>query len=97
MNSNGKVFSKTRTMTRSICGDSGVVNLVLDSFIVSRMVIRSLFSYRAMLMSHPLPGQCTVNLQLVSADKYLSRKRDRVSIKKLRDKKAIPEMHSYSW
>lgn len=60
MGKNDKVFAMTRTMTRSICGDSGVVNLVLDSFIVSCMVIESCFSYRAQLMSHPLPGQCAV-------------------------------------
>lgn len=52
-----------RTMIKSICGDSGVVNLVLDSFIVSCMVIRTLFSYRPLLMSHPLPGPLVTTLQ----------------------------------
>jgi hypothetical protein len=79
---------------RSICGgDSGVVNLVLGSFIVSCMGIRTCFSY-GLLMSHPLSDQCSVHLQLVFDDKCLSGGAECVFIKKLRDRVAIPEMHS---
>jgi len=98
MGKNDSVSPMTRTMTRTICGDSGVVNLVLDSFIVSCMVIRSRFSYRALLMSHPLSGQCAVcslyNLYLLTS--ICQRETDCVSIKKLRDKIVIRERHSYS-
>ena len=85
-----------RTMTRSICGgDSGDVNLVLGSFVVSCMVIRTLFSHRLSLMSHPLPGQYIIQLlQLVFAGRCISRGAEYVLIKKLRDKIVIPEMHS---
>jgi hypothetical protein len=84
-----------RTMTRSICGgDSGVVNLVFGSFVISCMVIRTLSSYRLLLMSHPLPDQSSIHLQLVFADRCMSRRAECVSIKKLRDKTAVPEMHS---
>ena len=68
MEKKNKVLLEERTMIKSICGNSGVVNLVLDSFIVSCMVIRTLFSYRPLLMSHPLPGPLVTTLQSTIED-----------------------------